>query len=153
MERVGQTGTCTTSSLYAGAAAGAILGPIGAVVGSIAGYLVAASIYQSATAIFKEARLAEAEAERIVAMCEVACQTMKQERAEFKRLFTINFQSRCHEFDAALAAIDEGLTSKNYEVTTQALGNFAALFGKKLQFETFEEFDDFMLNSDEPLIL
>ncbi len=73
-ERVGQTGTCTTYSLYTGAAAGAILGPVGAVMGSMAGYIIAASIYQSATTIFKEARLAEAEAERIIAMCDVACQ-------------------------------------------------------------------------------
>jgi hypothetical protein len=153
MERVGQTGTCTTLSLYAGAAAGAILGPVGAVVGSMAGYLIAASIYQSATAIFKEGRLAEVEAERIIAMCEVACQTMKQQREEFNHLFKINFKYRCNEFDAVLAAIDAGLASKNYEATSQSLADFAALFGKKLQFQTFEEFDDFMLNSDEPLIL
>ena len=97
-ERVGQTGTCTTYSLYTGAAAGAVLGPVGAVMGSMAGYLIAASIYQSATAIFKEARLAEAEAERVIAMCDVACQTMKEQRAEFQRLFKVNFQARCAEF-------------------------------------------------------
>ncbi len=97
-EKVGQTGACTTYSLYTGAAAGAILGPVGAVMGSMAGYLIAASIYQSATAIFKEARLAEAEAERVIAMCDVACQTMKEQRAEFQRLFKVNFQARCAEF-------------------------------------------------------
>jgi hypothetical protein len=153
MERVGQTGTCTTYSLYTGAAAGSIFGPVGAVMGSTAGYLIAASIYQSATAIFKEARLAETEAARIIAMCEVACQILKEQRAEFKRLFEVNFQVRCAEFEACFAAIDAGLASNNYEATSQSIIDFAALFGKKLRFETFEEFDDFMLNSDKPLIL
>ena len=121
--------------------------------GSMAGYLIAASIYQSATAIFKAARLAEAEAERIIAMCDVACQTMKEQRAECKRLFEVNFQARCAEFEACFASIDAGLASENYDVTTQSLADFAALFGKKLQFETFAEFDNFMMNSDRPLIL
>lgn len=152
-ERIGKTGTCTTYSLYTGAAAGAILGPVGAVMGSMAGYLIAASIYQSATTIFKEARLAEAEAERVIAMCDVACQTMKEQRAEFQHLFKVNFQARCAEFEACFAAIDKGLAFENYDLATQSLADFASFFGKKLQFETFEEFDDFMMNSNQPLIL
>ena len=86
-------------------------------------------------------------------MCDVACQIMKEQRAEFKRLFQVNFQARCAEFEACLAAIDKGLASENYDLTTQSLADFASLFGKKLQFETFEEFDDFMMNSNQPLIL
>ncbi|MDZ8066095.1 MAG: hypothetical protein RMY64_10715 [Nostoc sp. DedQUE08] len=153
IERVGQTGTCTTYSLYAGTAAGAIFGPVGAIVGSIAGYLIAASIYQSAATIFKQAHLAEEEAEQVEAICEAACKVMAEQQAEFEHLFEANFQARCVEFDACFAAIDAGLTSNKPELTTLALANFAELFGKKLQFENFQEFDDFMINSDQPLIL
>ena len=152
-ERIGQTGTCTTYSLYVGAAGGAVLGPVGAVIGSMAGYLIAASIYQSATAIFKDARLAEAEAERVIAMCDVACQIMKEQRREFKRLFELNFKARCAEFDACFALMDRGLASNNHKVVTKSLSNLAALFDKKLQFESFEEFDNFMLDSNRSLIL
>ena len=151
-ERIGQTGVCTSYSLYAGASAGAVLGPVGAAIGSMAGYLVAASIYQSANAVFKEARLAEAEAERVIAICNSASQTMKEQRAEFERLFKVKFQALCAEFEDCLAAIDKGLAAENYDLTTQSLADFASLFGKKLQFETFEEFDDFMINSNQPLI-
>ncbi len=152
-ERVGQTGTCTTYSLYTGAAAGAMLGPVGAVIGSMAGYLIAASIYQSATAIFKEARLAEAEAEWIIAICDVACQSMKQQRENFKKSFKDKLQASCDEFDTCFSAIDQGLAAENYDYVSQSLADLAFLFGKKLRFETFEEFDDFMMNSDQPLIL
>jgi len=152
-ERIGQTGTCTTYSLYTGAAAGAVLGPVGAVMGSMAGYLIAASIYQSATTIFKEARLAEVEAEYVIAMCDVACKTMKEQREEFQRLFKVVFQARCDEFEACLDAIDQGLAFENYDLTTRSLANFVSLFGKKIQLESFEEFDDFMMNSDQSLIL
>ena len=151
--RIGQTGTCTTYSLYVGAAGGAVLGPVGAVVGSMAGYLIAASIYQSATAVFKDARLAEAEAERIIAMCDIACQIMKQQRREFEHLFELNFKARCAEFDTCFAVMDTGLASSNHELVTQSLSDLAALFNRKLQFETFEEFDSFMLDSNQALIL
>lgn len=153
IERVGQTGTCTACNMYAKAVMGAIFAPIAAVAGSMTGYLVAGYIYQSATTIFKQARLAEAEAERVVAICEAACQAMVAQRAEFERLFEANFPTRCAEFDACFAAIDMGLASNQPESTTQALGDLAALFGKKLQFETFEDFDDFMINLDLPLVL
>ncbi|GAB4536983.1 MAG: hypothetical protein Tsb0014_25300 [Pleurocapsa sp.] len=152
IEKIGQTGTCTTYSLYVGAAGGAILGPVGAVVGSMAGYLIAASIYQSATAIFKDAHLAEAEAKRVIAICDVACQIMKQQRAEFNRLFEISFKSLCAEFDACFTVMDAALASNNYEIATQSLSDLASVFGKKLKFLTFEEFDDLMLNSHQNLI-
>lgn len=152
IERINQTGTCTTYSLYVGAAGGAVLGPVGAVIGSMAGYLIAASIYQSATAIFKDARLAEAEAERVIAMCDVACQIMKEQRGEFKRLFELNFKARCAEFDACFAVMDRELASNNHKVLTESLSNLAAIFGKKLQFETFQEFDSFMLDSNSSLV-
>ena len=153
IEKAGQTGASTTYSMYAGAAGGAIFGPVGAVVGSMAGYLVAASIYQSATAIFKQACLAEAEARRVIAMCAASCQALVEQRSEFERLFDANFQTRCAEFEACFTAIDTGLAADQPEITTQALADFAVLFGQQLKFETFEEFDEFMIDSEQPLIL
>lgn len=150
-EQIGQTGSCTAYSLYTGAAAGAVFGPIGAVAGSIIGYLVTASVYQSAIAIFKEARLTEAEAERTIAICQRVCQAMAEQRAEFERLFKASFEMRCAEFENCFIAIETALAIDNPELATQSLSNFAALFGKKLQFETFEEFDDFMLDSTRSL--
>ncbi len=78
---------------------------------------------------------------------------MKQQREEFQKSFKVELQARCTEFEACFAAIDKALASENYDSVTQSLADFASLFGKKLQFETFEEFDDFMMNSDQPLIL
>ena len=153
IERIGQTGTCTTYSLYVGAAGGAVLGSVGAVVGSMAGYLIAASVYQSATAIFKDARLAETEAERVITLCNEACKAMEEQRREFQHSFGINFQARCAEFDACFAAIEVGFANSDYDATTKSLSSFASLFGKRLQFATFKEFDRFMLDLDEPLIL
>ncbi|MEO0928377.1 MAG: hypothetical protein AAFY63_21240 [Cyanobacteria bacterium J06643_13] len=150
--RIGQTGTCTTYSLYVGAAGGAILGTMGAVMGSMAGCLIAASIYQSATAIFQEACLAEAEAKRIIAMCDTACQIMKEQRREFKRLFELNFKACTAKLDAYFAAMNAGLNSHNYELTNKSLGDMSTFFGKKLQFETFAEFDGFMINSNNSLV-
>ncbi|HPO15435.1 MAG TPA: hypothetical protein PLI09_18480 [Candidatus Hydrogenedentes bacterium] len=153
MEKLGQNGTSTISSIYVGAAAGAIFGPVGAVVGSIAGYLVASNLYQGCLAILKNARLAEEQANRIVAICEESIRQMRSQREEFESLLEKNIKIRRQEFACCFAAIDGALESDSHENAISAVADFLGLFGKKLKFPSFEEFDAFMTNLNEPLRL
>jgi len=154
MEQLGQNGVSTVYGLFAGAAAGAVFsGPILPVVATTAGYLLANFAYQSCIAIFKQARLTEAQSERIIAICEEAVQQMRIRRAEFEKWFEQERQIRNDAFSACFESIDSALNNDDPGKAVYALADFADLFGKKLKFETFEEFDDFMSNSDEPLLL
>jgi hypothetical protein len=83
----------------------------------------------------------------------MACQIMGRQQTEFEHLFEFNFNSRYAEFDSCFAVMDAGLVSNNYDMVTQSLSDLAVLFSKKLQFETFEEFDSFMLDSERFLFL
>jgi len=150
-EHLGQSGTSTLSSMYAGAAAGAVFGPVGAVVGSMAGYLVASSVYQSSMAILRSARLAQAEADRLEAICREAVAEMHRQRAEFERLVEQRLNARRQEFAACFALVDAGTRSGEPSRAVEGLANLAAIFGQKLQFASFAEFDRFMKESDEPL--
>jgi len=152
-ERMGQTGTSTVSSIYAGAVVGLVFGPVGAFVGSVAGYLVASNVYNSCVSVLRHARLAEEESARIVAICEEACREMEAQRREFEAFIEKNLQDRQEQFTRCLAAIDSGLSSEAPELTTLALSDFAALFGRGLVYKSFPEFDRFIVTTNEPLIM
>lgn len=152
-EKLGQNGTGTLSSLYIGAAGGMVLGPVGAVVGSIAGYMIATAVYESCIIIFRNAKLAEEQANRLVALAEVTCQQMETQRTEFERLLEEGLQLRRDGFAACFAAIDKELDEGDTKESTLALANFVHLFGKTLQFEAFEEFDSFMNDQETTLKL
>lgn len=151
--QVGQTGTCTLSSLYAGAAIGSIAGPVGAVVGSIGGYLVANYLYQASTSIFEQAHLAEAEAERVMALVQATSQAMRQERARFEAEFQAAFQSKVQDVETCFTAIESGLAVQDSAEAVQGLSALASSFGQQLRFSCFEEFDAFMGDANATLVL
>ena len=151
--RMGQTGTSTVSGLYTGAAAGAVFGPVGAVVGSMVGYMIASSTYQSCIAVLENAKLAETEANRVVALCEAACKAMQEQRDEFEHLLEKRLECKRREFTVIFQGIDSALNSKNFSASVDGMTELAGMFGRKLRLQTFEEFDDFMKNSNEPLRL
>lgn len=153
MQQMGETGACTVSSLYTGAAAGAVFGPPGAIVGSIVGYAVSSQIYQSAVAIIREADIAAQEAERLLALADAACEQMAAQRQEFERLVEETVDKRSAEFEHCIDSIDAALASENHAACVAALSDLTALVGKELKFERFEDFDRFMLESDEPFVL
>jgi len=150
-EQIGQTGCSTMSSIYAGAAAGLVFGPAGAVVGAMGGYLVATQVYQSTLAILRRARLAEAEAARAEALCADAIQAMTALRLEIEVRVAEIVGRREARLAEALVLIDRGLDSASPDVAIGGLTMLAESCGRSLKLATFEEFDDFMLNSTEPL--
>lgn len=153
VERMGQTTASTMSGLYVGAAAGAVFGPPGMLVGSVAGYFVANHTYQSCIAILRDARLAEEEAARALALAEAAVAAMDEQRAAFEAQVEALTELRRQEFAKAFEVIDATLVAGSPAATVEALDAFAHLFGWKLRFENFEAFDAFMREGDEPLRL
>ena len=152
-ERIGSTGCSTLASIYTGAAAGAVFGPAGAVVGAIAGYMVATSVYQSCIAIMRNARLAEEEAARVVALCEQAVRSLDQQRESFETMLNEHLNERQVRFDGFFMAIDEALDADRTDDAILALSGLVASCGRELRFMNFEEFDTFMRESDAPLTI
>ena len=152
-ERIGITGCSTLASIYTGAAAGAVFGPPGAVVGSIAGYMVTTSVYQSCIAIMNNARLAEEEAARLVALCEQAVRSLDQQRESFETALNEHLNDRQARFDGFFKEIDEALDEDRTDDAILALSGLVASCGRELRLGNFEEFDSFMLKSDQPLTI
>ena len=152
--RLGDTGCGALSGIYGGAAAGAIFGPAGAVVGSAVGYLLSACVYQSCVATFQEARLAEEEAERVVALCAEAVSRMDEQRRQFEQYAKGRLEARQQVFDRHLERIDAALhhAGGDGEKLRDSLSQFALSFGKKLRHVDPEDFRRFV-GSKGPAVL
>ena len=151
-ERIGETGCATASGIYTGAAAGTIFGPAGAVVGSVVGYMATAWIYQSSLAVLKQARLAEAEAERLIALCAEATRAMDQQREIFESQLAALLYEQDRTFRRCFAAIDEALAADEPDDCVRELVCLTAMTGQALKFKHFEDFNEFMTESKAPLM-
>ncbi|RSK28804.1 hypothetical protein EJF36_19055 [Bacillus sp. HMF5848] len=149
MERMGQTAFSTSSSIYAGLVAGVAFGPgIIATMGSLAGYMLATHVYQSCIAIFKSAKLAEDEAERVIALLNEAIREMQTQRELFEKNVKEHLQSQRKMFQKCFNDIEIGLETGNPVQVINVLEQFTATFGKQLKLTNFEEFDRYMKKND-----
>jgi hypothetical protein len=169
MESLGETGCVTIAGLYAGGAAATLFGKVGVVqmtvagiaaplslpvlVASTASCIAVAAIYQSCLQIFKTARLEKDEAERVMALAAAAEEELRLQREAFELAAEAYFQSRQEIFDFAFAAVTEGFEVGDLRATMSGLAQIASTVGAQLQFETFEDFESFMVDSETVLVL
>ncbi len=152
-ERLGATGCTILSSIYTRAAAGAIFGAPAGIIGSMAGYMLTASVYQSCIVIIKEAQLAEKESERVEDICREAVKAMRKQREQFELALSEHLDEQRFAFDKCFETIDAALVEDRLIEAIQGISNLVIIFGKELQLSNFKDFDDFMTDSDEPLVL
>lgn len=153
MERIGQNGTSTISSIYVGAAAGVVFGPVGAIVGSMAGYLVASSLYSSTLALLRSGKLAAEEAERIEYLCAAAAAQINAEAADLERFVDEQLAQQRKEFQVLFARLQESKESGDCDSVILTISDLAHSLGIRLRFANFVEFDEFMTNDETPLSL
>ena len=140
-ERLGQTAFTTVSGIYAGAAAGAMFGPVGAAVGSVAGYLLAANVYQSCIGLLKETRLTGTELERVEALGYEAVQIMGAQRLEFEELGDL-FNEQQNAFDRDFDAVERALLTDQACNADQPLGELVTTCGARLHIQTLQRLDE-----------
>lgn len=133
-------------------------GALAPVIGKMAGY-VAGSLFKEAVGPFiraaKRAQMACKNYEKLHGIYEEAIAQMQQQRADFERATEELFSRRQDIIDACFANLDAAISQKDVNKASAALDEVAKEFngGKGLKFKTLEEFDDFICNSDEELVL
>ncbi len=144
MEEMGQKGFSSMLSVYSGATAGLVFGPGGAVIGSIAGYMAASNVYQNCIEIFKYAELKEKEAQKVIALCEAACEVMRVQRKEFEQNIENRLNLNKDKFSKLFSIIEKGIKENDHNKCILAFSEFADFWGEELKLVKFEEFDDHM---------
>lgn len=129
-----------------------ILAPaLAIVIGSIAVVVSMKSIDMALNALFgtfSQAQLAKIKAEKVKEICAEALPTLIAEKKELQELIETTYKERKLTFEKSFAQFQSGLKSSDIDKVMGGLISINAMYGEKLQYETFEEFDDFM-KSDE----
>ena len=101
---------------------------------------------------FAQAKKAKLNAEKVRKICEEMLPQLIEQRKELEELIEKTFKKRKLLFEKSFDDLRKGINNNEIELVINGLIQINEMYGKKLQFVTFKEFDDFM-KSDEKLIL
>lgn len=150
---VGEKGAGMLSSgMMAGLGQLAIPVPfVGAAIGGMVGYTLSSIFYQSAVDAAKGAMISRENLKRVRAIESAARAAIATEQVEFDTFIHREASALLQHTQQFFSAID---VSKNGNTDTLivAIDHYATLLGKQLQFNSMEQFDDFMM-SDQTLRL
>lgn len=97
---------------------------------------------------FAQRDIAKMKAEEIKALCEEMLPTLIEDRKELEKLIETTYKERKLTFEKSFEDFKEGITANDVESVIFGLQNINSMYGKSLKFQTFDEFDEFMLNSN-----
>lgn len=154
LEEIGEKGAGMLSSgMMAGL--GQLVIPIpfvGAAVGGMIGYTLSSMFYQSALDAGRQADTSNANLVRIREIETAARVEIEHQRDALYTFMQTEFPQLQQETAELFACIDHH-DPQDTDTFAAAINSYAELMGAQLQFKNQMEFDDFMLNSDEPLQL
>lgn len=124
---------------------------VGAAIGGMIGYSLSSFFYQSALDAERGVELSRQQLERIRAIETAARERLTAEQAELDAFTSREIPQLRLETERLFAIVDNA-NSGDADALAAAINEYATLLGKKLQFQSLAEFDDFM-DSDATLIL
>jgi hypothetical protein len=154
MEEIGEKGSGMLASGMM-ATLGQIAIPIpvvGGVIGGMVGYTMSSLFYRSSLQAFQEAKEAEINYQTIKAQCEEARRRMIEYQTELQLLFDIHMADMKLQLSDCFTCMDRAVDAGSMDEFAEAANSMGSFFGKTLQFNSMQEFDDFM-SSDKTLIL
>jgi len=153
LSEVGEKGAgMLSSSMMAALGQLAIPVPfVGAAIGGMIGYTLSSLFYQSALDAARGVELSRQQLARIRAIEEAARDQIAEEQAQLDSFTRREIPQLLQETQHLFAIVND-VVGGGIDDLAAAINQYATLLGKQLQFQSFEEFDDFM-NADSPLIL
>ena len=124
---------------------------VGAAIGGMIGYTLSSLFYQSALDSARAVETSRAMLARTRAIQVAARDRMAQEQASLDAFIRQEIPQLLQETQEFFSLIQD--TSNSTDQLAAGINRYASLLGKKLQFENLQDFDDFMINSTEPLKL
>lgn len=97
---------------------------------------------------FAQRDLSKIKADEIQALCEETLPSLIEDRVELEKLISQTYKDRKLTYEKSFQDFKQGISTKDVEKLISGLNKINSMYGKSLQFQTFEEFDEFMLNSN-----
>jgi len=119
------------------------------VIGSIAVVVMSRSVdlaLNTLFGVFAQRDMAKMKAEKIRELYEELLPSLVEEREELKELIEKTYRERKLSFEKSFDEFKQGLSTNDIDNVICGLIGINEMYGKKLQFETQKEFDDFMVS-------
>jgi hypothetical protein len=87
-------------------------------------------------------------AEKIKEICADLLPDLITEKENLRELIDKTYKDRKLTFEKSFDEFREGLTNNDISTIISGLESINNMYGKKLQFQTFEEFDNFMCSDE-----
>lgn len=136
-----------------GGTLGAVGGPVGSFLGATFASIIANTIYDNSIQILKDEKISAERRSVIEAMCQTALKELDAYQAEIEKYISQRNEYRKDRYDMLFDNIQGSLISRDINNFIKAINDFGLEFNAKLNFETFEEIDQFMSDDSTVFIL
>lgn len=152
INELGEKGTGMLSAGY-GAAAGGVIGTaifpgvgtaVGSFVGSTLGYTVSTILYQGVLETLENERISSERRKTLEALSNQSVIYISTIRKELLEYADASYQGRSQEINQLLEQLNNNIIVNNVNGIFDTINNLGDSIGIELQFNTFEEFDNFM---------
>lgn len=160
LEQLGEKGTGLVASSY-GSAIGTAVGTMilpgvgtaaGALIGGMIGYTVSSILYRECMGALQSAKISAERRVIIEEFCAESIKQMKLYEAELKRQSETILQAREVAFENYLVQMKRSILNNEVDGFFEGANALGKAFGVDLQFKTYKEFDEFMLDDTTSLI-
>lgn len=97
---------------------------------------------------FAQRDLSKIKADEIQTLCEEILPSLIEDRVELEKLISQTYKDRKLTYEKSFQDFKQGISTNDVEKLISGLNKINSMYGKSLQFQTFDEFDEFMLNSN-----
>ncbi len=121
------------------------------VIGSIALVLMTKTIdlaLNTLFGVFAQKDISKMKAEEVAKLCEELLPSLIEDRKELEELIKNTYKERKLTFETSFEDFKMGLSTNNIESLIFGLNGINSLYGKKLQFSTQKEFNNFMISNE-----
>ena len=125
---------------------------VGGAIGAMVGSTLTSGYYQELIHILKDREVEHQERMRLIAESEQAAEETRQFNEQLRQ-YRDQYFAECHEFfDTTLSTMHFAYETGDADGVIHAANKITEKLGGKVQYETVDEFEDF-LDSDEPFVL
>lgn len=142
LEGLGSNAVSCFSGIILSAAGGILFGPIGAAVAGTVGLLAMKQLYKAFITAREDLQLAKEERERAEFLSQILIEQIKEE----EKLLTKYFKEYSQTLKELKQVVDLALLDDSF--TEEAIVSLATSLNIKFEYETLDEFADFMLSND-----
>ena len=153
LEELGEKGTGMVAASYGAAVGSAVFPGIGTVIGGMIGYTLSSLLYKDSLSILKDSRLSTQRRAVIETLNSEAVKAIRHYQEEIRVQSRREHARREVLFEELLDTIHHSIITNDLNSLFKNINALGKEFKMHLQFANFEEFDEFMSNEDETLIL